>query len=526
MANYNTVITNEGAALLASVIASQGTLTLSEMRFSTTDYHGSEATLTYGTFAGVFKTASAAGSIVDSTTIKAAAQFDNSSIVGDNPLYSIGLVGTDGNTTALIAVCTTTAPDIIRPAATGVSTYAFNINLAVSSTSNITVTGTTAAVLYDTDIVNHLNSTDATAPLSANMGHTLGDEVNAIVNVYSAKNLLPNKCVSDTYGGATFEKQPSGVIVVNGTYTITTPGTREYILLSDSYTDTNIGWLHELYDQQLRKGFSLTLSKGNIALGFILTTLKSDNSAKQSIQIGVSETSKTFTLDMTDVVAYNAVLFIDNTTVFNYNVAEPMLRISSIVDDTYTPYAQSNLRLTTHKADRSDLASLNLTGTKNTTGATINAGTYFYLNGRYCIAIQDIGNNADFTENTNYKVTSVGEGWQVESVAECIPDTGCSFTGIASGDRLRVVRFKNGMKMLSGLITVDDPALIQNEYLAALPSGYEYKSSASQYNIWTTFVSYNGNPAIVGVINGTQHVVHWFPVPVASGYCVSPTLFY
>lgn len=122
MASYNTVITNEGAALLASVIANQGTLTFSEMRFSTTDYDGVEATLTVGTFAGVFITAAASASVVDSTTIKVDAQFDNSGIVGDHPLYSIGIVGTDGNTTALIAVCTTTNPDIIRAALTGVST--------------------------------------------------------------------------------------------------------------------------------------------------------------------------------------------------------------------------------------------------------------------------------------------------------------------------------------------------------------------------------------------------------------------
>lgn len=430
MASYNTVITNEGAALLASVIANQGTLTFSEMRFSTTDYDGVEATLTVGTFAGVFITAAASASVVDSTTIKVGAQFDNSGIVGDHPLYSIGIVGTDGNTTALIAVCTTTNPDIIRAALTGVSTYAFNVNLAVSSTSDITVTGTTAAVLYNTDIIDTLNSTDATKPLSANMGHVLGEEVNAIVNVYGAKNLLPNKLKSGTYGGgATFDKQPSGVVVVNGTYTITTPGTREYVLLSDSYTDTNIGWLQGLYDQQLRKGFSLTLSKGNIALGFILTTIKSDNSAKQSIQIGVSETSKTFTLDMTDVVAYNAVYFIDDTTVFNYNVAEPMLRISSIVDGTYAPYSETNLGLTNHKANRADLASLNLTGTKNTTGATITAGTYFYLNGQYCRATQDILNNADFMKNTNYVVTSLGGELQGKYIYE----TSVQFNAYADG---------------------------------------------------------------------------------------------
>ena len=44
MANYTTTITNEGAALLASVIANQGTLTFNEFRFSENDYTGQEST--------------------------------------------------------------------------------------------------------------------------------------------------------------------------------------------------------------------------------------------------------------------------------------------------------------------------------------------------------------------------------------------------------------------------------------------------------------------------------------------------
>ena len=192
MASYNTVITNEGAALLASVIANQGTLTFSEMRFSTTDYDGVEATLTVGTFAGVFITAAASASVVDSTTIKVGAQFDNSGIVGDHPLYSIGIVGTDGNTTALIAVCTTTNPDIIRAALTGVSTYAFNVNLAVSSTLNITVAGTTAAVLYDIDVVDTLISTATDKPLSANQGRVLKGNIDDNFSGQSNENIFNN----------------------------------------------------------------------------------------------------------------------------------------------------------------------------------------------------------------------------------------------------------------------------------------------------------------------------------------------
>lgn len=192
MANYTTTITNEGAALLASVIANQGTLTFNEFRFSENDYTGQESTLTEGTFLGVFITASAAASVIDSTTIKASAQFNNSTITGNHNLYSIGIIGTDGNTTALIAVCTTTDPDVIREPLTGTSTYAFNVNLTVSDTSQITVVGTTAAVLYDIDVIDNLTSTATNKPLSANQGRVLKGNIDDNFSGQSNENFIDN----------------------------------------------------------------------------------------------------------------------------------------------------------------------------------------------------------------------------------------------------------------------------------------------------------------------------------------------
>ena len=176
MANYNTVITNEGAALLASVIANHGTITFTDLKLSENDYTGQEATMTEGTFDGIFANVSVASSIVDITTIKVSATVHGYNFSGDHNLYALGVIGTDGNTTALIAICTTTNPDVLRDNS---STYAFNINLTVSSTSNITVVGTTAAALYTTDIVDNLTSTATNKPLSANQGRVLADNLAA-----------------------------------------------------------------------------------------------------------------------------------------------------------------------------------------------------------------------------------------------------------------------------------------------------------------------------------------------------------
>ena len=58
---------------------------------------------------------------------------------------------------------------------------------------------------------------------------------------------------------------------------------------------------------------------------------------------------------------------------------------------------------------KTDLSEVIATGTTNGTGSQIDAGTYFYLNGDYCVAKTDIAANATFTLNTNYEVVTVGD---------------------------------------------------------------------------------------------------------------------
>ena len=86
-----------------------------------------------------------------------------------------------------------------------------------------------------------------------------------------------------------------------------------------------------------------------------------------------------------------------------------MIRDARILDDAFAPFAKTNKQLTDDKAERNDLSTIHATGSTNTTGSTITAGTFFYLNGQFCKATADIAVNATFTLNTNYKVDSVGE---------------------------------------------------------------------------------------------------------------------
>lgn len=57
---------------------------------------------------------------------------------------------------------------------------------------------------------------------------------------------------------------------------------------------------------------------------------------------------------------------------------------------------------------QSDIASINITGTTNDTGATLRLGEFFYLNGTLCRVISEIADGATLTENTNYEVVTAG----------------------------------------------------------------------------------------------------------------------
>ena len=54
------------------------------------------------------------------------------------------------------------------------------------------------------------------------------------------------------------------------------------------------------------------------------------------------------------------------------------------------------------------MASISITGTTNDTGATIPAGTYFYVSGTLCVAKTDIANGATLTSGTNYEAVTAG----------------------------------------------------------------------------------------------------------------------
>ena len=84
------------------------------------------------------------------------------------------------------------------------------------------------------------------------------------------------------------------------------------------------------------------------------------------------------------------------------------LPASKLTDDIayFIPDGESNEYK--DKADKTDLASIQITGSTNNTGSTITSGTYFYLNDTLVRAKTDISNGATLTLNTNYETVSIG----------------------------------------------------------------------------------------------------------------------
>ena len=184
MYDFNTTITASGESVFMQIISTSSTAYFSRLIFSENNYVGQEYSLNMLTFDGVFDSRSASATIIDSRNIKVSATIN--SPTQDNTLYSIGVVVHYQGLDYLVAVCTTSNPMPISQGAG--NTYSFNVNISVSSTENITVVGTTAAALYDTDIVDNLVTSDPTKVLSANMGRVLNEKVESLTN----PNLLDN----------------------------------------------------------------------------------------------------------------------------------------------------------------------------------------------------------------------------------------------------------------------------------------------------------------------------------------------
>ena len=242
----------------------------------------------------------------------------------------------------------------------------------------------------------------------------LKDNLAANENVYGAKNLLENTGVTETAHGVTFTTNDDGSVSTNGKCTRTDNFAYHTI---NNVSNPKAG-------TYLLTGAPPTGTYATYAL--TATLIKSDNSTESFIDYGsgvvVTIPSGAKSIYFTIRCYYNVV--VDGLTFY------PMLRDARILDPTFAPYAKTNLQLTDDKAERNDLSTIHATGSTNTTGAQIDAGSFFYLNGRYCKALTNIAANATFTLNTNFEVASVGA--EISSIKNYCPFTNGSLAPSSS----------------------------------------------------------------------------------------------
>lgn len=166
---------------------------------------------------------------------------------------------------------------------------------------------------------NSLTSTATDKALTAKMGKTLEDEVNAIVNVYGAKNLLENK-LNNSSGVTVLD---DGRIVLNGTVPAA-------FYLINQFT--------------LKAGTYILSGSATLIQDFTMLLDKTDNT-----RIVTTNTSAQFTLTEDTVV--NCYFYTDGAHTYTNDTFYPMIRDARIVDPTYEPYVPTNRELMSYKVN-------------------------------------------------------------------------------------------------------------------------------------------------------------------------------
>lgn len=167
---------------------------------------------------------------------------------------------------------------------------------------------------------------------------TLINETATINNVLGAKNLLPNTATSQVINGITFTvNNNDGSVTANGTAT------------ADATLAIN----------------ALTLPKGTYVLNGCPSGGAGTTYRMYALPSGMSPyydngNGVQFTVTDNTLVYYVRIVIVSGQTVSNL-VFKPMLRPSSIVDDTYVPYAMTNRELT----ENAEIEVISLTANPN-----------------------------------------------------------------------------------------------------------------------------------------------------------------
>lgn len=214
-----------------------------------------------------------------------------------------------------------------------------------------------------------------------------------------AKNLLPYPYhdTTITTNGITWTDNGDGTITVNGTATAVS-----FFSFYNNISDiTKCAF-------ELGKTYKISMELTNASkISVFVNVNNADLTAIRKKSTGYYEAI--FTVPKSLSTRFVIALYVSaNNTAETNAIVKVMVKEVEDTDPTWQPYAKTNRELTADKANKSDLASISITGTTNNTGSTIASGTYFYLNDVLVKAKVDIASGATFTKNTNYEEVTAG----------------------------------------------------------------------------------------------------------------------
>lgn len=150
------------------------------------------------------------------------------------------------------------------------------------------------------------------------------NEINDIVNVYGAKNLLPTLPATTTVNGITYTLQSDGSVIMTGT---TPNDSASFTYLTQNLT--------------LKAGEYIVSSGNAVDTNRQIVIDKLDDTRIATLHQGKS---LKFTLSEDTVV--KIYLWVNKATSGGSLRVYPMIRAASITDDTYVPYSMTNQQLT------------------------------------------------------------------------------------------------------------------------------------------------------------------------------------
>lgn len=199
----------------------------------------------------------------------------------------------------------------------------------------------------------------------------ISDEVTDMNNVLGAKNLLPNNVESRTLNGVTFTVNNDGSITINGTATNTT----FFYLVGDSNTESG----YKLSGSFIVSTQNYISQDSYLRIG---KTAGDYTNVREETVVSFSENS-----DIYVVIRIASGEVIDNVTLY------PMIRLASIEDSTYVPYAKTNQELTAENQTLANQADdiVDVLSAKNIWSETIpptanSGGSYTLANHEYVVS--------------------------------------------------------------------------------------------------------------------------------------------